>query len=386
MSRPDAPPPAASGPPPWVSRVIALVPVVPPLYLAAFTQLRQLRHLPPVARWVLFAFAVTQLLATVLTPQPLLSLGLAALRILLLLAMVGAGAFLREPRTLRALLPGYAVVFISAWGYALATLGPAALSTRLGHPYYYIVSLGLIATVALWLLLRESPSAWWFWPMTLLSAGTLLATQSRGPLLALLVGCAAAALRGHRRYLWPLAAAVPLGLVLLLGGTGRLDRLASDDLSGRDQVWQGALLAFRDQPLGGQGPYQAGPYYWYLSSTPCQLTPSLEDQGVHCPAWADALRGAWLTAHNVVLHSLAETGLIGTLGLLLLLSLVGYATWVSGDSLLVAVFWGYLAMSMLDVVTAGPSPHFAELFWVVAGLALVRLPQRATPSSPPDPA
>jgi hypothetical protein len=63
---------------------------------------------------------------------------------------------------------------------------------------------------------------------------------------------------------------------------------------------------------------------------------------------------------------------IGTLGLLALFVLGAVATWRVRDGLLLAIFWGFMAMNVVDVVTALPSPHFSELFWVAVGIALAQ--------------
>lgn len=316
-------------------------------------------------------------MSALFTPQPLLSLGLAAARTLLVFTMIAAGIYLRHSRNLRPLISGYILLFVITWVYAIFKLSPdQLLHRRLDHPYYYTVSLGLVATIAIWLLIEFWPvlrERWWFWPATLLSSATLLATQSRGALLALLAGCVGGILSGARRYIWPFLPVI-LGLSLLLVGRTQtlFTRLASDDLTGRDQVWQGAILAFQDKPWGGQGPYQAGSYYWFLSNGPCQLTESLAEAGIGCPAWTERLGGAWLTAHNVILHSLAETGIIGTLGLVALLGIALWYAFRARQSFLTAAMIGYLSMSLIDVVTTGPSPHFAELFWVIVGLSFAK--------------
>ncbi|MHA0036126.1 O-antigen ligase family protein [Deinococcus sp. PESE-13] len=371
--------------PAWASVIIGAVPLFPPLYLAGFACLRGLQTLPFFIRSVLLLFAASQFLAAALTPHPLLSLGLALARVLLILSMIGTGAVLRKPERLQPLVAGYTALFASAWVYAAIVLGPERLlHERLGHPFYYTVSLGLVATISLWLLLEFWPlwrRCWWYWPVTVLSVLTLLATQSRGAILALVAGCIGGALVGAKRYWIPIVGAGIGALLLSVSGSHTsLSRLLSDNLTGRDQVWQGAILAFQDKPWGGQGPYQAGPFYWFLSSTPCRLTDSLAEAGFNCPSWADQLNGAWLTAHNLVLHSLAETGSLGTVGLFALIVAGVHRAFQARQPFIFAAVTGYLAMSSIDVVTSGPSPHFAELFWVIIGLALVAAPRSHTES------
>ena len=382
--------PQGQAAPRWLPWVIGLTPVFPPLYLTAFGGLRALRGLPMLARWVLLFFAVTQLAAAVFTPRPLVSLGLAALRVLFVLAMISAGVWLRDSRRLRPLVWGYTVVFGTAWLYTLATLGLSGIQGRLGHPYYYIVSLGLLGAICLWLVVSwRGASPWWRIPVGALAAVTMVATGSRGPLLAFVVGIVAATLNGGRHFLRLL---IPLlligvaafGLVPQLRAVNPLERLATGGLTGRDEVWQNAWDAFQFNPVGGSGPYQLGPYLTFLYKDGCTLNPVLEKNGIHCPAWLRPYTGAWLIAHNAALHVLAETGVLGALGYLALFLLGAWRTWQSRDSLLVAVFWGYTAMNTVDVVIAVPSPHFAELAWVVLGLSLVGMNGEAG-GAPADP-
>ncbi|EYB66765.1 O-antigen polymerase [Deinococcus phoenicis] len=385
-SPPAAAPP--STPPNWVRWLIALVPVFPPLYLAALGCLGQLRTLPLTARSVLFFFASTQLVAALFTPRPLLSLGLAAGRTLLILSMIAAGVYLRESRNLRPLLWGQLVIFATAWGYTLATQGFAGVQERLGHPYYYIVSLGLVAVVALWLVVFwQGGRLWWRVPAGLLALATFLAAGSRGPLLALVAGSGAAlavAGRAGRWLLLPLAALALAGAAIVVFDlpVQPVSRLLSDQLSGRDLIWRDALSGWLTHPWGGVGPYQGGPYLTYLFKDLCQLTPTLGRNDVPCPAWLETFYGVWSTAHNAWLHWLLETGGIGTLGLL---AVMGYGGWLilrGGDLMLNALFFGYTAMNLVDVVVAVPSQHFAELWWATVGMGLAcaaRSPSRDRP-------
>ncbi|WP_237725017.1 O-antigen ligase family protein [Deinococcus alpinitundrae] len=367
-------------PPRWLSWLIAAVPVLPFFYLAAFGALGSLRNLPKVARWILFYFAASQVLAALLTPNPLLSLAFGGVRTLLILAMVAAGVFLQDSRQLRPLLWGQLVIFITAWGYTLLTQGVAGVAARLNHPYYYPVSLGLVAVTSLWLVMFwRGGAAWWRGVAGLIAVATLLAAGSRGPTLALVVGSVAALLlagvRGSRRWV-----VVPLGVVataiyvvsaLQLKFTPIL-RLIDDQTSGRSFVWADALAAWQTSPLGGVGAYQGGPYLTYLFKGGCQLNPVLAANQIQCPEWLGGFSGLWLIAHNAWLQWLMETGVVGLSGLLLV---YGYGLWSaakSRDPLLIAVLFGYTAMNFVDVVIAVPSPHFAELWWVALGISVWR--------------
>lgn len=376
-------------PPAWVSWLIAIVPIFPPLYLAAFGCLRLLRTLPITARYVLFFFASTQLMAALFTPRPLLSLGLAAARTLLILAMISAGVYLRDSRHLRPLLWGQLVIFATAWGYTLYTQGFAGVQARLGHPYYYIVSLGLVAVTALWLVaFWQDGCLWWRIPAGVFAMLTFLAAGSRGPMLTLVIGSLAAVVFGLRPRLgWVSLPVVTVAVVVAASSSLHLplkpiERLLNDQTTGREQVWTQAIQGWQTSPVGGVGPYQGGPYLTFLFKDGCQLTPTLSRNDITCPENLSRFSSIWLIAHNAWLHWLLETGVVGLSGLL---AVMGYALLLAvrrarvmrGQSFNVAVLFGFLAMNVVDVVIAVPSPHFSELWWVVVGFTLLGVPEGA---------
>ncbi|MGI8748915.1 MAG: O-antigen ligase family protein, partial [Deinococcus sp.] len=236
----EAAPPLA--PPRWVSWLIALVPVFPPLYFAALCCLGWLRTLPPTARLLLFVFGGSQLVAALFTPRPLLSLELTAARTLLILAMISAGVYLRHSRALRPLLWGQLIIFAVAWSYTLLTQGFAGVQARLGHPYYYVVSLGLVAVTALWLtVFWRGGSLWWRVPAGILAVVTFLAAGSRGPLLALIFGSLAAAVFSARRQFWWLLVPLVTATAIVAASSALrvpiqpVERLLNDQTSGREQ-------------------------------------------------------------------------------------------------------------------------------------------------------
>ena len=359
---------------PWL---LASVPVLLFPYAAALLALGHLRRLSLPVRNLLFFFAATQLIAALLTPRPLISLGLAAFRTLVILAMIAAGVYLQESRNLRPLLWGQVVVFVTAWGFSLTLRGDQTLSGRLGHPYYYVVSLGLVAVVAIWLaLFWRGGALWWRVLVGLLALVTFLAAGSRGPLLALIVGSAAALLfagrKGTRRWILVpagLALAVAIAVNVFQLPINPVARLLDDQTSGRNFVWADAYAAWQTSPLGGVGAYQGGPYITYLFKDDCGLgsTPVINEFG------CKVFNGAWLTAHNAWLHWLMESGVIGLTGLVALYSYGLWAAARSRDPLLIALLFGFSAMNLVDVVIALPSQHFSELFWVVLGLSVWRV-------------
>lgn len=369
---------ASSEPPRWLTPVLALIPVVPPLYLLAFGALGRLRTLNKVARWMLLAFVLSQVLAALLSPNPLVSVVATAARTLFILAMVAAGVYLQDSRRLLPLLWGELVIMVSAWAYTLHTQGLHGVLERLGHPYYYVVSLGLVGVVSIWLaLFWRGGARWWRWLAGLAGLATLLASGSRGPLLALVMGTGVAvALTGRKQ----VRNGLLLGLVLLGGlvyvasrpnvPSNPVGRFLERQVSGRNYVWQDAYAGFQTSPMGGVGPYQGGPYLNYLFKDGCHLNPSLDRNNIQCPEQMTKLYGIWLIAHNAWLHWLLETGIIGTLGMTALYLYGLYCAYRRRDPLCLAILFGYTAINMVDVLIAVPTPHLAELFWAALGLSI----------------
>ena len=366
--------------PRWLKVYLALVPVFPPLYLAGFWGLGQLRRLKPWVRWTLFAFLLTQLAAALLSPNPLPSLVLALVRALFILGLIGVGVWLKESQRLGYLLYGYVIVYLVAFWTSWQAWGEKLFDwARLVHPYYTTVSIGLAGALGILLAAGSRELPRWF---RLLGGGlallALLFSGSRGALLLLVTGGLAALALGGRRYLSALAAGGGALLVAYLATQRErpihaLARILDfDNLNGRDKIWAGALRAFHEHPVGGTGPYQLGPYLDFLHRHGCHLWIGAERLGLRCPEWLEPFYGAWLIAHNTWLHALGETGVVGTVGWALLYLLGAYATIRARDPLAAAIFFGFLAMGLVDNPTLVPSLSPAEAFWVALGTALAR--------------
>lgn len=365
----DRPPPA------WLAPWLALLPVAYVISPLALLALGYLRAWPRAAWWVVGFYALTQQLSALLSPEPLLASLLAAARTLLMLGMMAVGLALRDTAPLRPLIWGLALTVLIAVGYTLYR-GADLATLRPEHPYFTTVSLGLVGAVGLWLTLFTGGKLLWRVPLGVLFAAILLFSGSRGPLLAALVGIAAALLlRFSRRALGGALAAA----VLLAGGLvwaqrqdlGAVTRLLSVDTSGRDLIWADTLSVIRSEPVSGVGSYLLGS----ALSAPGQACQLWSNRGVPqpCPEWLAPLGNPWRTAHNFTLQQLAETGPLGLLGLFVLVGAVLAATFTSRDPLGVAVVTGLLTASLTDVTVLVPSPFFAELFWMVAGVQLMRL-------------
>ena len=358
--------------------LIALVPVFPPLYLSSVLALRDFREWKRGALALMAVYLLSQLLAAMLTPTPGVSVLLAAARSLFILALLTAGAWLGDIRRLQPLLLGLALVFLTALASSAFTYGADIFNLRLKHPYYTEVSLGLAGAVAVLLIASWNNGNRWVRLLFGLLAFTVMALSgSRGALLALLAGSLAGIWQGNKKLFPALVGGV--GLVVLATALSKLtvaakavERLFSFTLTGRDRFWADAWNVFLSHPWGGVGPYQLGPYLKSLYWGQCQLWPLLERIGLVCPPWLERFSGAWIIAHNIILHQLGETGVIGAAGLLLLLLWIGYAVWRARHPLLTAVFVMYMVMGLVDVPTAVPSLFLAEFFWVAMGMALAQ--------------
>jgi len=145
--------------------LIALVPIFPPLYLAAFAALRYWRSLGPLAQRVVLFYLGTQVAAALLTPNPLASVPLALLRGLFVVSLILAGVRLRDPGWLHYLLAGLVVVYLLAFASTYQAYGAHWWQRRLIHPYYTTVSVGLAGAVGLLIALDWRARWWWKLPV-----------------------------------------------------------------------------------------------------------------------------------------------------------------------------------------------------------------------------
>ena len=357
--------------------LIAIVPIFPPIYLLAFYFLRYWKAAGPILQKIFIFYFSTQIIAAALAPNPTLSILLAILRSLFIFSLILTGIYLKSKEWLYYLLYGLLFVYILAFWTTWHVYGDLWWHHRLAHPYYTSVSVGVAAAVGLLLILSWTAKWWVKLPLVFLALAALLFSGSRGALALLLVGLTLAILATEQlRSKWLIIGGVLSTTIYTIFSLGQnipsLGHLLSLNLSSRDRVWQGALEAIRSHPLGGVGPYQLGPWLT-LGAKKLFLWTGARALGFkEFPAWTKSIYGSWLIAHNLLLHSLGETGIIGTVGFFILLSLLGYAAFRSREPLLVAIFFGYLAMSLVDNPMAVPSLFFAEVFWVAGGMALVQ--------------
>jgi O-antigen ligase/tetratricopeptide (TPR) repeat protein len=203
----------------------------------------------------------------------------------------------------------------------------------------------------------------------------LLATGSRGGLIALAV--AAVAFIGLTMLRRDTTAATPrrtiallvVGIALLaIAGvlliSRNVDRLIGD--AQRVSLWRGAVSVFATDPLTGVGVGMFGAAY----------------RDVREPSgWHDNRLG---TAHNAYLNSLAETGILGALVMILCGMAIGWAMWrrsqdAMGDTArqrwhgTTAALIGFAAQSMFDTFVSA-----ALMLFTVLLIALVTAERRGS--------
>lgn len=373
--------------------MLGLLPIIPPLALLSLWNLKDLKQLPKPWLTLLGVFLGTQLLAATLTPDPRLSVPLALARAALTVALLLTGYTLGTTRALRPALIGYALVALTAFATTLLLHPTEALNTRLIHPYYTSVSLGLAGTLGLLLAVTwQGGPLWWRTLGGLTSLSMFLWSGSRGPLIALIAGLIAAlavslksqwrpaliALTGAAALIFALQTNAPGGLTTNVTG-----RFMENTLTGRGAYWADALNTTRTHPWGGVGPYQLGPHLTtQYSPTSCQLWLKKDRYGLNtCPPTLNQLRGMWLIAHNTAFHLLGETGIVGLSGWLALMGALALTTWRSRDPLLNALTWATAAIGLVDNPTLLPNLGHAELYWLAGGLAIAQTQHSKHPTT-----
>ncbi|WP_189093484.1 O-antigen ligase family protein [Deinococcus ruber] len=349
-----------------------IYPIVPLCVLA----LPALRRLPNVVLFILLCYALTQQVAALLAPEPILASALALVRSLLIGGLVGIGVLVQRAALLKPLGAGLLIVYLSAALYGAAN-GFNFLTGRLSHPYMTAIALGLSGVFGIWLALFASGRWWWRLPLGVAGLVILLLSGSRGPLLATFIGCLVGF--GIRRGIQAAMGALFGSLLLLSGvyvgdrlGISAVTRLVSSDTTGRDVVWYDTLSVIHSYRLAGVGSYRLGKYLT-SPSNPCSLFLGPDGVPLHCPAWLAHLDNPWLIAHNLTLQQWAETGPLGLAGFFILLGLIGYATLQGQNPLAGAIISGMLVSTITDNTILVPNPFFAEVFWIVAGMQLLNL-------------
>ncbi|MFC6661676.1 O-antigen ligase family protein [Deinococcus multiflagellatus] len=279
--------------------------------------LRGWAQLPAALQVPLVLFAALQGLAAVFSPWWPWALPLGLGRVLLLIALLLWGWQRARVAWRHHLYAGFLWVLAAAYltgAVSASTLWPYR---EIGLLYLSSTALGLMAALTLLIAL-------WDWPalgarhkaLLALPMLLLVLAGSRTAWLALLVGATVLAL--HRL---PLACRT-LGRALAVGIPAALSVLlllneGPDRLSERTGLWRNASAVAQASPWGGAGSYQLGRLISYGCADAERHAASLQG----CEGPLQVLPAPWTFAHNLSAHLLAETGIIGTTGWLLVLGL-----------------------------------------------------------------
>jgi O-antigen ligase len=278
-------------------------------------------------------------------------------------------------------------------GEETTTSGALDLATRqrfsggAGDPNY--LAAGLVAAIALavglapWArrALRKLALA-----LSAVALGTaMLATESRGGLIAAVAAMVAAALLARKRRVAFAASCGVVGLavaIVLLVSPGSLERLQTFDPggTGRSDLWRVAARIADDHPIAGVGLAGFGHESKHYVLRPGSLT------------FVKTLAERPDVAHSVYLQQLAETGVVGLLGLLVFLAACLFASQAaarrfraSGDHAMAALAVA-TTVAMIGMLTASLfiSNATDKRLWVVLALGPALLAAAGPPKvSPP---
>lgn len=212
---------------------------------------------------------------------------------------------------------------------------------------------------------------------------SVIASQSRGALLALVAMAVVLALLHPRRALLvPLMAGLGVLLALaapLVDDRYGVERISSDRASGRIDIWYTAWHAFLDQPWTGIG---AG------SFVPQSIERLTTEPGVELIK-SHLLTGQGIEVHNIYLEALAERGVFGLLTLVVFLLATAWCLWLAARRHRTLVVEALLPMFLAFCVAAVfLSVLNSKLLWMLAGLAAALLvaPPAYRTTVHPDPA
>jgi putative inorganic carbon (hco3(-)) transporter len=261
-------------------------------------------------------------------------------------------------------------------GNALRSAGPLN-----PNPFGQVLAAAAVLAVYLGLVARRPAVRSLGWSLAVLCAVGVVYTQSRAALITLLLAALLIAfLRGARLRVLAaaLCATLALGLLVLpdslqqrVGALGDVvggDAATYEDtaLRGRASENVAGLEMWRDHPLLGVGPDNFELHYQRYSAS-IGLDPRPEAR----------------SAHNLVLESLAETGLIGALAFAAVLALALAGGWRARSRLTgKAALLGegvFVALCAFLVCALTLSSAYARYQWIFVGLGLAagRLARRA---------
>ena len=211
---------------------------------------------------------------------------------------------------------------------------------------------------------------------------SVIASQSRGALLALIATAVfLAVLSPCRRLLLPAVAVVGALVTVvapLIDDRYAVERVSADRASGRIDIWFSAWHVFLEQPFTGIG---AGNFVG-RSIELLTVTPGVELVKSHL------LTGRGIEVHNIYLEALAERGIFGLLTLAAFLLATLAALMIAARRHPIPAVEALAPMLVAFCVAAFfLSVSNSKLLWMLAGLAAALLAISADdrPAAPPQP-
>jgi O-antigen ligase len=325
----------------------------------------------------LIVFGLWTLATCLWSPIKTISIGHASETVMLSMLAIAVGIVYRGERDLEYLLRNLVlmvsgillIIFLFNWD--LIRTGQRPTNYMQPNNMAGIASIGLLT-----LLLSRFFWNWtWtrklMWPCGLLCGFMVFVAQSRSCLIVTALIAVPLLWKMQKRALVVIGAAAIGIIAALLPYSQWISKLPDTmssyvmrgqkvedayTVSGRTEVWDIAIKSFRETPLFGHG-------YYSMTSTGKMYVWGAE---------------RWQTAHNVYLHVLTGTGLIGFFLLLwalfhVLQPMIGYAR-RRGPERRVAIFvlllagW-YLALGCFELSFTGPVDPEVVLFFMILGIS-----------------
>lgn len=354
---------------PWLALLAPLYVISP----VAILGISALRFLPTQVLWVLGVYAVTQQISALFTPEPLLASGLALVRTMLMFGLLGIGVWLKSTDHIESMVIGLSMVFVTALSVSFFQDANFAIH-RLNHPYMTPTTLGIGAALGMWIAIFSKSLLIWRFPLFILSFIIMLLSGSRGAIISCLVGLLFGSMTKKVVLSIYSYISIFIGLFLIVvlfssqESLSFIGRLLNLGFNGREVIWYNTIMIIKNNILGGIGSYRLGyylgtPNHCFLFETHVQNTKN------NCPQWLTDIGQPWLIAHNAILQQLAETGIIGTVGFVILFGFILFKIFSSEsiNPLPKAVISGFLVFNIVDNSFIVPSPFYGEFFWVLVG-------------------
>jgi O-antigen ligase len=286
-----------------------------------------------------------------------------------------------HPSQVEGLLKVYVVgaVFAAGYGFAQAAADLRAEGLQ-GDANIY--ALYQVAAVPALLALVKATHGWQraLWALTAIPIlYSVVASQSRGALLALIATAIVLAIMSpRRRLLLPLGAVAALVIFTVapyIDDRYAPERVSADRASGRIDIWFSAWQLFLDHPFTGIG---AGNFVG-RSIDLLTTTPGVELVKSHL------LTGRGIEVHNIYLESLAERGIFGLLTLVVLLLTALAALLIAAQRFRTPAVEALAPMMVAFCVAAFfLSVANSKLLWMLIGVAAALLAIRPTDERPAE--